>query len=409
MLDMEAIKNFSIDKADWQKVKFGDVVFEPKESVRDPVAEGIEHVVGLEHINSEDMHLRRAASIEESTTFTKKFSKGDVLFGRRRAYLKKAAKASFGGICSGDITVMRAKEKLLSPELLPFLVNNDNFFEFAITHSAGGLSPRVKFKDLAEYELILPPLEMQSSILKLLLSVGSLIEQELKVLSGVKYQSKVYLAKSFRYGAFLNQVTKESEYGDIPANWELKRLNELGEFKNGVNKGKDQFGFGKPFVNLLDVFGINELSNKDFDLVNASKSDIENYDLRKGDVLFIRSSVKPSGVGLTALIKENLFETVFSGFIIRFRPFNSDLSDTFKKYCFYEDRFRYSLTRRSTISANTNINQESLNRLLVPVPPLEEQQEFGRRMLELELLKIEVENKIKNSRKLLKNIIKQVF
>ena len=51
MLDIEAIKNFSIDKSDWQTIKFGDVVYEPKESVKDPVSEGIEHVVGLEHID----------------------------------------------------------------------------------------------------------------------------------------------------------------------------------------------------------------------------------------------------------------------------------------------------------------------------------------------------------------------
>ena len=168
MLDIEAIKNFSIDKSGWKKVKFGDVVFEPKESVKDPVVEGIEHVVGLEHIDSGDMHLRRSASIEESTTFTKKFSNGDVLFGRRRAYLKKAAKADFEGICSGDITVMRAKVALLLPELLPFVVNNDKFFEYAITHSAGGLSPRVKFKDLANYNLHLPNEALQKSICLLL-------------------------------------------------------------------------------------------------------------------------------------------------------------------------------------------------------------------------------------------------
>ena len=135
--------------------KFGDVVFEPKETVKNPVAEGIEHVVGLEHIVSEDMHLRQSANVEKSTTFTKKFSKGDVLFGRRRAYLKKAAKAEFEGICSGDITVMRSKENLI-PSLLPFIVNNDRFFDFAITHSAGGLSPRVKFKDLSKYEIKIP-------------------------------------------------------------------------------------------------------------------------------------------------------------------------------------------------------------------------------------------------------------
>ncbi|WP_350628000.1 restriction endonuclease subunit S [Pseudoalteromonas sp. CAL260-MNA-CIBAN-0059] len=185
MLDMEAIKNFSIDKSDWQKVKFGDVVFEPKESVKDPVAEGIEHVVGLEHIDSEDIHLRRSASIEESTTFTKKFCKGDVLFGRRRAYLKKAAKASFEGICSGDITVMRATEELLHPELLPFVVNNNKFFEHAVQHSAGGLSPRVKFKDLAQYEFHVPSKAIQSQMLSLFEIAQSTITKEKELLESV--------------------------------------------------------------------------------------------------------------------------------------------------------------------------------------------------------------------------------
>ncbi len=45
--------------------------------------------MGLEHIDSEDIHLRRSASIDDDTTFTKRFRKADVLFGRRRAYLKK--------------------------------------------------------------------------------------------------------------------------------------------------------------------------------------------------------------------------------------------------------------------------------------------------------------------------------
>jgi len=149
---MEAIltNKLNIDKTAWTLVKLGDVVSEGRETVQDFAAENIQHVVGLEHIDTENIHLTRSETMEESTTFTKKFKKGDVLFGRRRAYLKKAAQATFSGICSGDITVLRAKKDLL-PELLPFLVCNDKFFDYAIKHSAGGLSPRVKFKDLADY------------------------------------------------------------------------------------------------------------------------------------------------------------------------------------------------------------------------------------------------------------------
>ena len=177
MIELSPIKSFSIDKRDWEKVKFGEIAFEPKESVKNPAIESIEHVVGLEHIDTEDVRLRRSASIEESTTFTKKFSTGDVLFGRRRAYLKKAAKADFEGICSGDITVMRPKDKLLA-DLLPFVVCNDKFFDFAVTHSAGGLSPRVKFKDLVGYEFLLPPEDVQIDFVELFSVLNKHLENQ---------------------------------------------------------------------------------------------------------------------------------------------------------------------------------------------------------------------------------------
>lgn len=183
---METIlkQELNIDKTNWKLVKFGDVVFEPKETIKDIVSDGIEHVVGLEHITSGDVHLRNSASIDESTTFTKKFAKGDVLFGRRRAYLKKAAVAHFDGICSGDITVFRAKSNLL-PELLPFIVNNDKFFDYAVQHSAGGLSPRVKFKDLANYEFLLPPKDQQAQLAELLWAMDEVIECDRKLFNNI--------------------------------------------------------------------------------------------------------------------------------------------------------------------------------------------------------------------------------
>ena len=168
--------NFIIDKSTWKTVKFGDVVIEPKEVCKDIFSEGIEHVVGLEHIETGDIHLRKSETTEESTTFSKKFQKGDVLFGRRRAYLKKAALADFDGICSGDITVFRSTEEL-SSDLLPFIVNNDRFFDYAIKHSAGGLSPRVKFKDLAKYTFLLPPKAEQARLAELLWSIDNVVER----------------------------------------------------------------------------------------------------------------------------------------------------------------------------------------------------------------------------------------
>jgi type I restriction enzyme, S subunit len=167
---------------------------------------------------------------------------------------------------------------------------------------------------------------------------------------------------------------KQTEIGLIPSDWEVKELGEIGIFKNGINKGIEDFGFGYPFVNLMDVFGKSSISqNESFGLINSNDIERKLYDLKKGDVLFIRSSVKPSGVGLTCVIENNLPNIVFSGFIIRYRD-NNYLDEGYKKHCFYDERFRNNLIGSSTVSANTNINQEALKKLKIPLPPTKAEQ-----------------------------------
>lgn len=167
---------------------------------------------------------------------------------------------------------------------------------------------------------------------------------------------------------------KNSPLGLIPEDWEVKKLGEIGELKNGINKDKEEFGFGFPMINLMDVFGINKVfeNNLNLTLVNATDRDIRDFSLKRGDVLFIRSSVKPIGVGLTTLICDDLENTTYSGFIIRFRD-NDYFNLEFKAHCFYEEGFRQRLLNKSTISANTNINQVALKSLSLAIPSLPEQ------------------------------------
>ena len=162
---------------------------------------------------------------------------------------------------------------------------------------------------------------------------------------------------------------KRTAVGVIPENWEVRTLGTLGQFKNGINKGKQDFGHGFPFLNLMDVFGVPKVStDSSFGLVNSSLGEREAYALQSGDVLFVRSSVKPEGVGLTILIPEDLPNTVFSGFLIRYRD-NGLLALEFKEHCFWEASFRNRLIASSTVSANTNINQEALKFLQLAFPP----------------------------------------
>lgn len=166
----------------------------------------------------------------------------------------------------------------------------------------------------------------------------------------------------------------QTEIGLIPEDWEVVELSQIGTFKNGINKGAEDFGFGSPFVNLMDVFGKNTISsNEAFGLVNSNNVERDIYNIKSGDVFFIRSSVKPSGVGKTALVKVDLIDTVYSGFLIRYR--NSTLNNEFKRYCFDAEYFRNYVIAGSTVSANTNINQDTLKSLKLAYPKSKDEQQ----------------------------------
>jgi len=146
------------------RVKLGDVAREYKATIKDTADLPI---VGLEHLTPGEITLERW-DVGTENTFTKGFKKGHMLFGRRRAYLKKAALAPFDGVCSGDITVIEAIPGKINPELLPFIIQNDLLFDYAVGNSAGSLSPRVKWESLKGYEFELPELAEQDGLVELL-------------------------------------------------------------------------------------------------------------------------------------------------------------------------------------------------------------------------------------------------
>ena len=158
--------------------------------------------------------------------------------------------------------------------------------------------------------------------------------------------------------------------------WEQRKLGELGTLKNGMNFSKDAMGHGYAFVNLQNIFGNNVVDVQNLGLAEASEKQLIEYSLIKGDVLFVRSSVKLEGVGEAALVPENLKDTTYSGFIIRFRD-EYGLNDNFKRYVFGTKKVRDQIMAQSTNSANKNISQTVLEKLTFDIPSCEEQKKIG--------------------------------
>ena len=176
----------------WRLVKFGDIVDNMNEATRDPESMGLDRVVGLDHMDTESLPLKRwdnFSDLHEGTSFTRVFRSGQVLFGKRRAYQRKVSVPDFDGICSGDILVFQPKNEELLSEFLPFLVQSDGFFDHALGTSAGSLSPRTKWQELAKYEFVLPPIAEQHRIVPVLneiAKVAKIYESVMPILRNLK-------------------------------------------------------------------------------------------------------------------------------------------------------------------------------------------------------------------------------
>ena len=178
------------------KVTFGDIAKECRSTYKGDKS-GIP-IVGLEHIEPQNM-LVRNFEVDTENTFTKSFKKGQVLFGRRRAYQQKAGVATFDGICSGDITVIEAIPEKVDIGLLPFIVQNEAFFGHAVQGSAGSLSPRVKWEHLASYEIELPSLSEQKVLADKLWAAYRLKESYKRLLAATDEMVKSQFIEMFAF------------------------------------------------------------------------------------------------------------------------------------------------------------------------------------------------------------------
>ena len=192
------------------KITLGEVAIESKATWKSDKV-GVP-IVGLEHLEPGEITLSNW-EIDSENTFTKKFSKGQVLLGRRRVYLRKAVIAPVDGICSGDITVIEAIPGKILPELLPFVIQNDKFFDYAVQGSAGSLSPRVKWEHLKKYSFELPSIDEQKVLANKLWTAYRLKESYKKLLSATDEMVKSQFIEMF--GDDKYPLIKLGDYTDL--------------------------------------------------------------------------------------------------------------------------------------------------------------------------------------------------
>jgi len=217
-------------KPGWKMVKFGDIVQNVAVRV-DPADAKTDVYVGLEHLDPSTIHLRQWGHPSDVTGQKLAFKKGDVIFGRRRAYQRKLAVAEFDGICSAHAMVVRAKPKMIMHEFLPFFLQSNMFMDRAIEISVGSLSPTINWKTLRVQEFPLPPLEEQKRLAEILWAADDAAESYESVLLSIERAIDVYSDKNF----LLHEARKKKP--NIPSGWRAGFLNEIAKIDPSMPKG----------------------------------------------------------------------------------------------------------------------------------------------------------------------------
>lgn len=197
-------------KPGWKVWRFEQMATNVNARIDNPSESGMEHYVGLEHLDADSLKIRRWGTPDDVEATKLMFKKGDIVFGRRRAYQRKLGVAEFDGICSAHAMVLRAKPEVVLPDFLPFFMQSDLFMNRAVEISVGSLSPTINWKTMAVQEFALPSTEEQQRIVGLLSAVEDQSEAALRAFSAAGK-----LRKSLALDAFSTFVYPKIKMGAV--------------------------------------------------------------------------------------------------------------------------------------------------------------------------------------------------
>ncbi|WP_302401236.1 restriction endonuclease subunit S [Neglectibacter timonensis] len=178
------------------KYRFDQIAINSTEKKK-PVEEDRFTYLGLEHLDSGTLKVTRFGSEVAPIGEKLVMHKGDVLFGKRRAYQKKVAIAPFDGIFSAHGMVLRPKENVIDKDFFPLFISSDYFLDAAIKISVGSLSPTINWRDLKELEFELPDMDSQRKLAEVLWSINDTMEAYKKLISATDELVKSQFMEQF--------------------------------------------------------------------------------------------------------------------------------------------------------------------------------------------------------------------
>ena len=283
------------------------------------------------------------------------------------------------------------KDVLLPKYLYYFCVN----FDFERLNTTVTI-PSLTKANLLQVEISVPDMDKQRYIVGILDKVCHLIElrqQELHELN--------QLVKSRFIELFGDPATN-------PKGWTTKPLLNMGYCKNGMNFHTGDNGIE---MHCLGVGDFKDLSiidgTESLPVVSLNEAPPEESMLRDGDIVFVRSNGNKALVGRCLVVYPHSTPTTYSGFCIRYRLTSSEVNTTYLLRVLKTDSMRRKMAGRG---ANIqNLNQQILAALNIPVPPIEQQQQFAAFVEQTDKSKLAVQKSLEELEVLKKSLMQQYF
>lgn len=350
----------------WRRVRFGDVVRELKIATKDPESDGLTRVVGLEHLDSESLPLRRwneLSDLGDGTSFTRVFRAGQVLFGKRRAYQRKVAVADFDGICSSDILVFEPSTDELLREFLPYLVQSDGFFDHALGTSAGSLSPRTKFQELAKYEFALPPVDEQRRATEVLVAIDAVAAAYADAATETRRVVQALVTEAARTGTV-------TSLGELASNGGI----QIGPFGSQLH-AHEYTDEGVPVVMPSDMTADGFKLDSIRRVAESTAERLRSHRVRPGDILLPRRG----DLNKRVLITENEAGWLCGTGSVRVRLDDPVDSPLVERLLAGADTVRW-LEANAVGTTMPNLNGDIVSRIPLPLPAANDRHAYANRL-----------------------------
>lgn len=400
----ELIEN-KIDRTKWRKFKISDLVENFTEKVV-PKESELEHYIGLKDLDSGSLKIRRFGKTESLKGNKLKVYKGDLIFAKRNAYLKRVAIADFDAVVSAHALVLRAKIENVLPEFLPFFFLSEKFWEKAIEISVGSLSPTINWRVLAKQEFLLPPLDQQAELAELLWAMDGVIEAEKVVLETLERTLNTQIEKEI-HGIELKNKTIKEALSDLKVNQEVKKLSQLGVFLKGKGIPKAKvIKEGIPCVRYGELYTKHHRVIRTFSSFIEEATKSSSMQLKKHDILFAGSGETLVDIGKSAAFVGEEEAYVGSDTLL-FRP--HDMDGFYLGYLMNSKLVRQQLNKYGTGATVIHIYNSDLKKIVVPIKNRATQEEIAQKLEKIASNISMQTEQIAASQALQKSLINQIF